>query len=73
MVFQSSIQLNYSLFYCIFCSILFYCQGRLRLAIRKNFSDRVVIHWNKLLREELKSPYLEVFKKKVDVALRDMV
>ena len=42
------------------------------MAIRKN-SDRVVIHWNKLLREELKSPSLEVFKKRVDVALRDMV
>lgn len=41
--------------------------------IKENFSEKVVRHWNKLPWKVVESPSLEVFKRRVDVTLSDMV
>ncbi|KFM01126.1 hypothetical protein AS27_11535, partial [Aptenodytes forsteri] len=47
---------------------------RFRLDIRKKFfTMRVVKHWNRLPREAVDAPSLEVFKARLDGALSNLV
>ncbi|KFP52179.1 hypothetical protein N323_07840, partial [Cathartes aura] len=49
-------------------------EGRCRLDVRKKFfTVRVVRHWNRLPREAVDAPSLQVFKGRLDGALSNLV
>ncbi|KFZ59506.1 hypothetical protein N338_05370, partial [Podiceps cristatus] len=49
-------------------------KGRFKLDLRKKFFTlRVVRHWNRLPREAVDAPSLEVFKARLDGALSSLV
>lgn len=50
------------------------CQRRFKLDIRKNyFTKGVIKHWTELLRKVMVFPTLEIFKRHVDLPLRDVI
>jgi len=49
-------------------------QGRFRLDIRRKFfTERVVMHWNRLPKDVVDAPFLEAFKARLDLALGSLV
>ncbi|KFP53976.1 hypothetical protein N323_05634, partial [Cathartes aura] len=49
-------------------------EGRFRLDIRKKFfTMRVMKHWNRLPREVVDTPSLEIFKVRLDRALTNLI
>ncbi|KFV20675.1 hypothetical protein N340_12414, partial [Tauraco erythrolophus] len=49
-------------------------EGRFRLDLRKKFFTlRVVKHWNRLPREAVDAPSLEVFKARLDETLSNLM
>ena len=49
-------------------------QGRFRLDIRRKFfTQRAVMHWNRLPKEVVDAPSLETLKARLDVALGSLV
>jgi len=49
-------------------------EGRFRLGIRKKFfTVRELKHWNRLSKEVVDAPFLEVFKARLDGALSNLV
>ncbi|KFZ61086.1 hypothetical protein N321_04552, partial [Antrostomus carolinensis] len=48
-------------------------EGRFRLDIRKFFTVRVVRHWNRLPKEVVDAPSLEVLKARLDEALSNLI
>ncbi|KFP93063.1 hypothetical protein N329_04074, partial [Haliaeetus albicilla] len=49
-------------------------EGRFRLEVRKKFfTVRVVRHWDRLPKEAVDAPSLEVFKARLDGALSNLV
>ncbi|KFW06612.1 hypothetical protein N326_12665, partial [Eurypyga helias] len=48
-------------------------EGRSRLDIRKFFTERVVRPWNRLPREAVDAPSLDVFKARLDEAVSTLV
>ena len=49
-------------------------EGRFRLDVRKKFfTMKVVKHWNRLPREAVNAPFLEVFKARLHGALRNLI
>ena len=49
-------------------------QGRVRLDIRRKFfTQRVVMHWNRLPKEAVDVPSLDAFEARLDVALGSLI